>query len=57
MRTTRPRSEPSGDDTDCDRLRDPFGSSHPQLDAAWRRYCDVVRELEMTAAELEALRK
>jgi hypothetical protein len=26
------------------------------FDAAWQRYCDVIRDLEMTAAELEALR-
>ena len=26
------------------------------LDAVWRRYSDVIRELEMTADELEALR-
>jgi hypothetical protein len=25
------------------------------FDAAWQRYCDVIRDLEMTAAELEAL--
>jgi hypothetical protein len=26
------------------------------FDAVWQRYCDVIRDLEMTAAELEALR-
>ncbi len=26
------------------------------LDAVWQRYCDVIRELEMTATELEARR-
>ncbi len=25
------------------------------LDAVWQRYCEVIRELEMTAADLEAL--
>jgi hypothetical protein len=29
---------------------------HPDFEAARQRYCDVIRELEMTAAELEALR-
>jgi hypothetical protein len=27
-----------------------------ELRAAWRRYCDVIAELERTAAEFEALR-
>jgi len=27
------------------------------FDAVWQRYCDVIRELEMTAAELDAMRK
>jgi hypothetical protein len=26
------------------------------FDAAWQRYCDVIRDLELTAAELEAQR-
>ncbi len=26
------------------------------FDAVWQRYCDVIRELEMTASELEVLR-
>jgi hypothetical protein len=29
---------------------------HPDFEAARQRYCDVIRELEMTAAELAALR-
>ncbi len=26
------------------------------FDAVWQRYCEVIRELDMTTAELEALR-
>ncbi|HTV78501.1 MAG TPA: hypothetical protein VMF03_09595 [Steroidobacteraceae bacterium] len=43
MQTTRQRCEPGGEDKD--------------LDEAWRRYCAAIRELEMTPAELEALRR
>ncbi|HTV50495.1 MAG TPA: hypothetical protein VME21_04855 [Steroidobacteraceae bacterium] len=28
----------------------------PELHEAWRRYCDVIAELDRTTAELEALR-
>jgi hypothetical protein len=52
MGTVRQRCGPGVDEKGPDRR-----SAHDtDFDAAWQRYCDVIRDLELTAAELEALR-
>jgi hypothetical protein len=69
MTAARQQSEPGVDEKGPYWLSDPFwsrlttcdpragsGVGSTEFDAVWRRYCDVIRELEMTAAELEALR-
>jgi hypothetical protein len=55
MRTTRQRCEPGVDDKGPYWLSVKPSARNADFDAAWQRFCDVIRELEMTAAELEAL--
>ena len=71
MSTAQQRCEPGADEKGPYWLSDPFWSrlytgsrelkaepsaQDTDFDAVWQRYCDVIRELEMTAVELEALR-
>jgi hypothetical protein len=71
MSTARQRCEPGVDEKRPYWLSDPFwsrlnteprepqarsGAHSTDLDAVWQRYSAVIRELEMTAAELEAQR-
>jgi hypothetical protein len=54
MHTARQRCEPVVDDKGPYWLNEPR-ARRAELDAAWRCYCAVIRDLDMTTAELEAL--
>jgi hypothetical protein len=59
MSTARQRCEPGVDEKRPYWPREPQAKSSAHstdLDAVWQRYSAVIRELEMTAAELEAQR-
>ena len=56
MGTTRQRCEPGVDEQDPYWLSVKPGARSTDLATVWQHYCAVIRELEMTAAELEAVR-
>jgi hypothetical protein len=56
MGTTRQRCEPGVDEQGSYRLSVKPGARSTDFATVWQRNCAVIRELEMTAAELEAVR-